>query len=291
MKRILITGSNSYIGTSLARWLEDHPEDCRVSTLDMTDQSWQAHDFTAYDVVVHVAGIAHVPSASRNADAYFRVNRDLTVETAVKARSAFVKQFIFMSSIIVYGDGASRRGLIEKTTRPMPRDAYGRSKLEAEDGLLKLARDDFKIAIIRSPMVYGQGSKGNYPRLAAAARRLPVFPACDNRRSMLHIDNLCEFIRLLVANEDCGYFFPQNREHVRTSELVRLIAEAHGRRIRLVKGFGRLLKVLARRFELINKIFGDLAYDLTMSSYSTDYRIRNLRDSIMATEAPSERTS
>jgi UDP-glucose 4-epimerase len=253
----------------------------------MRDDAWKARDFSGYDAVFHVAGIAHVSADARDADLYFRVNRDLAVETARKARSAAVGQFIFMSSIIVYGGG----GLIDRSTQPRPRDSYGQSKLQAEEGLNSLATGGFRIAVIRAPMIYGKGARGNYPRLAAAARRLPFFPDCDNRRSMLHIDNLCEFVRLLVDNGDGGLFFPQNREHVRTSEMVRLIAEAHGRRIRLVRGCGPLLKAMAGRVGIVNKVFGDLAYEPGLSGYRDEYRLRDLRESILATEAAAERKS
>jgi len=284
VKRLLITGAGSYLGTSLESHLKRHPQSCAVDTVDMRDDAWKARDFSGYDAVFHVAGIAHVSSSERDADLYFRVNRDLAVETARKARDAAVGQFIFMSSIIVYGDA----GLIDRNTPPRPRDFYGQSKLQAEEGLNKLATDRFRVAVIRAPMIYGKGSRGNYPRLAALARRLPLFPDCDNRRSMLHIDNLCEFVRLLVANGDSGLFFPQNREHVRTSEMVRLIAEAHGRRLRLVPGFGPLLRVMAGRVGIVGKVFGDLAYDPALSGYRDDYRLLDLRASILATEATAE---
>jgi len=291
VKKLLITGAGSYLGTSLENYLKKHPQGCSVDTVDMRDDAWKARDFSGYDAVFHVAGIAHVSADARDADLYFRVNRDLAVETAVKARAAAVGQFIFMSSIIVYGDAGGGRDLIDRNTEPRPRDFYGKSKLQAEEGLNSLATDGFRVAVIRAPMIYGKGARGNYPRLAAAARRLPVFPDCDNRRSMLHIDNLCEFVRLLVNNGDGGLFFPQNREHVRTSEMVRLIAEAHGRRIRLVRGFGPLLKAMAGRVGIVNKVFGDLAYEPGLSEYRDEYRLRDLRESILATEAAAERKS
>ena len=121
--------------------------------------------------------------------------------------------------------------MISENTVPNPVNAYGKSKLEAELGIRELENSQFKVVIIRSPMVYGKGAKGDYPRLARIARILPVFPDVDNRRSMIYIDNLCEFVRLMIENEERGLFFPQNREYVKTSEMVRLIAEAVGREI------------------------------------------------------------
>ena len=119
-------------------------------------------------------------------------------------------------------------------------------------------------------MIYGKGCKGNYPKLVKAALKLPIFPDIDNERSMLHIDNLCEFVRLIIDNEESGIFFPQNKEYVKTSEMVKVIAETHGKKIRLTKAFNPILKLLAYKVGLINKVFGNLVYEKSMSEYKED---------------------
>lgn len=284
MKRILITGENSYIGISFENWLANYPNTYKVDTISVRGSSWKEKDFSGYDVVFHVAGIAHVSADPKLEEQYYKVNRDLTIETAKKAKADGVKQFIFMSSIIVYGDSSSDRRVIDSNTVPKPSNFYGNSKLQAEEGILTLQSDDFKVVVLRPPMIYGKGSKGNYPKLAKVARKLPFFPDIDNQRSMLHIDNLCEFVRLMIDNEECGLFFPQNAEYVKTSEMVRLIAEVHGRKIRLTRIFNPLLRLMGKRMKLINKVFGNLVYDQEMSEYEVDYQIRDLRESIELTE-------
>lgn len=284
MKKILITGANSYIGTSFEKWVLQYPDKYSVDTIDMKDERWREKCFRGYDVVFHVAGIAHVSSKPEMKDLYYKVNRDLTIETAKKAKAEGVKQFIFMSSIVVYGDSSFESKVIDKNTIPKPSNFYGDSKLQAEEGIAHLESDGFKIVIIRPPMIYGKGSKGNYPKLSKAARILPVFPDINNQRSMLHIDNLCEFIRFLIDNEERGLFFPQNEEYVKTSEMVRLIAEVHGKKVRLTKVFNPVLKLLACKVGLINKIFGNLVYEMSISDYKENYRIRDLRESIIVTE-------
>lgn len=284
MKRILITGSNSYIGTSFQHWLKKHSESYEVDTVDMIDRSWRKKDFSLYDIVFHVAGIAHVSSDSKQEDLYYKVNRDLTIETAMKAKDEGVRQFIFMSSIIVYGDSSKNEKIINKNTVPVPSNYYGNSKLQAEEGIKKLEDKNFKIVIIRPPMIYGKGSKGNYPKLSKAAQKLPIFPDIDNERSMLHIDNLCEFIRLMIDNEEEGLFFPQNAEYVKTSDMVRLIAEVHGRRIRLTKVFNPALRLM-HGINMVNKVFGNLVYEKSMSEYEkSSYQIRNFDETINLTE-------
>ena len=289
MKRILITGAGSYIGVSFEKWVEKYPDKYLVDTLDMRDGTWKEKDFSGYDVVFHVAGIAHVDVKKATEDTkalYYKVNRDLTIETALKAKNDGVKQFIFMSSIIVYGDSSqlNKKRVITKDTVPQPSNFYGNSKLEAEEGIRDLESDNFKIVILRPPMIYGKGSRGNYPRLAKAAQNLPVFPDVDNQRSMLHIDNLCEFIRLMIENGEQGLFFPQNGEYVKTSEMVRTIAEVHKRKIRLVKIFNPMIRVISGKVEIFNKVFGNLVYEQGMSGYKEKYQINDLLNSIKETE-------
>lgn len=284
MKRILITGINSYVGKSFEKWVQCYPDKYFIDSISLRNETWKEKNFASYDAILHVAGIAHVSSNPKMEELYYQVNRDLTIEVAEKARVAGVRQFIFLSSIIVYGDSGSGKRIIDKNTVPAPSNFYGNSKLQAEEGIKPLESDDFKVVIIRPPMIYGRGSKGNYPKLAKIARTIPLFPNVDNQRSMLHIDNLCEFIRLMIENEESGVFFPQNREYVKTSEMVQLIAETHGRKIKLTNVFNPLLKILVTKLGIVNKVFGNLVYEKEMSDYKSEYRIRNLKDSIFQTE-------
>ncbi|EMS70345.1 NAD-dependent epimerase/dehydratase family protein [Ruminiclostridium cellobioparum] len=286
MKKILITGADSYIGTSLEKWVTQWPNKYQVEIIDMKEPSWKYKNFFGYDVIFHVAGIAHVSADPKMEELYYKINRDLTIETAVKAKNEGVKQFIFMSSIIVYGDSSfiNSSRVIDKNTIPKPANFYGKSKLEAEERISVLESSEFKIVILRPPMIYGKGSRGNYPRLANYAKRFPLFPDIENKRSMLYIDNLCEFIRLMIDNDEQGTFFPQNAEYVNTAEMVRLIADIHGKKVRLVKIFNLILKMLGRFFGVVNKAFGSLVYDMKLSEYKQNYRVRNFRDSIEITE-------
>ncbi|WP_373786796.1 NAD-dependent epimerase/dehydratase family protein [Jeotgalibaca porci] len=284
MKKVLITGKNSYIGNALENWLANEPENYQVESIDMKDGSWKEREFSSYDVVFHVAGIAHVSTDPKMEALYYKVNRDLTIETAEKAKTEGVKQFIFMSSIIVYGDSSSSKRVIDRQTIPTPSNFYGNSKLQAEEGIKNLESNEFKIVILRPPMIYGKGSKGNYPRLAKMAKKTPIFPDIDNERSMLHIDNLCEFLKIMIDFEESGLYFPQNQEYVKTSELVHTIAQVHGKKIILTRVFNPLIKLLFK-IEVIHKVFGNLVYDQVMSKYEKkDYRIRTLKESIELTE-------
>lgn len=284
MKRILITGKKSYVGNSLEEWLSQYPDQYQVDKISLRTEDWKQVNFSVYDSIVHVAGIAHVSTDPKMEELYYRVNRDLTIEVARKAKEEKVKQFIFMSSIIVYGKESTKNGLIQKNTVPIPDNFYGKSKLEAEKKLIKLKNEDFKIAIIRPPMIYGKNSKGNYPKLSKLARFTPIFPDFPNKRSMIHIDNLSEFLRLIIDNEENGLYFPQNKEYVKTSEMVKLISQLHGKKVYLTKLFNFVISFLKNRVGIIDKVFGTLIYEQSMSEYVTDYNVNDLRETIKLTE-------
>jgi len=289
MKRILITGADSYIGTSFEKWLKKYPDEYSVNTIDLRDSIWKEKTFKNYDVVFHVAGIAHVDikkTSDETKSLYYKVNRDLAIEAAKKARSDGVRQFVFMSSIIIYGDSSymNKKKIINMKTLPQPSNFYGSSKLQGEEGIRLLECDDFNVAILRPPMIYGKNSKGNYPKISKIAQKIPLFPDVDNERSMLHIDNLCEFIRVIINQNKRGLFFPQNSEYVKTSEMVKCIAAVHGKKIKLTKIFNGLLSLLAFKVEVINKVFGNLVYERSMSEFEEDYQVRPFIESIEQTE-------
>lgn len=289
MKKILITGANSYIGTSFEKYMAQFGNEYQIDTVDMIDGTWREKDFSGYDAVFHVAGIAHSDSGKISKEKeklYYAVNTDLTIETAKKAKADGVKQFIFMSSAIVYGNsgpiGKGKR--ITKDTPVHPANCYGDSKVQAENGLRVLDDDNFKVVILRPPMIYGKGSKGNYPLMSKMAQKLPVFPYVKNKRSMLYIENLCEFVRLMIVNGEQGTFWPQNKEYSNTSEMVKMIGEAHGKNVHLIHGFEWALKFLGLFTEIVDKAFGNLYYDKSLSGYRKNYRVCSLEESISRTE-------
>ncbi len=257
MKRILVTGKNSYIGDNFTQWMNQWPDNYQVIQESLIGQAWKQSDWSSYEVVLHVAGLAHNSADPQLKDQYYRINRDLTIEAAKKAKEAGVKQFIFMSSIIVFGSKVSR---ITKETLPNPDNFYGDSKLQAEQGLEELIDEDFKVAIIRPPMVYGPGSKGNFPKLVKIAKFTPIFPDYNNKRSMIYIDNLMAVLKEVVDQDGWGYIHPQNKEYVKTSEMVKLIGQAANHKIYFLRWFNPVIQAMMG-IGLINKVFGDLYYE------------------------------
>lgn len=298
-KRVLITGAGSYIGQSFIDYAKKYyPENFEIDELDMMGDAWRECDFSNYDIVYHVAGIAHADVGNVSEDTkekYYAVNTDLTIEVAQKAKAEKVKEFIFMSSMIVYGESApyGKKKEIDEHTVPAPANFYGDSKLQADVAVRELADDSFKVIVLRPPMIYGRGSKGNYPVLAKLAKKLPVFPDVDNERSMLYIENLCEFLcQVMLVREikqNATVLIPQNAEWTNTSAMVEEIAKVNGKTIVTMK----ILKPAVAIGSMIpgkiggmtNKAFGNNCYDRNVSSYNgVNYQLTPFKVSIMQTE-------
>ncbi len=273
MKRVLITGANSYVGTSVEKWLLKSG-DFEVDTVDTMENKWRTADFSKYDVVFHVAGIAHVNAKKSMESLYYQVNRDLTIEIAIHAKECGVKQFIFMSSMIVYHESKSlKTEIVTSETVPSPNGFYGNSKLEAEQGINKLADESFKVVNLRPPMIYGPESKGNFMRLVWLASKTPLFPAFHNKRSMLYIDNLSEFVKQIIDRDLSGTFYPQNRELADTVEIVKHFAKAKGHKMFVWRWLNIFVYVGSPFINALNKMFASYYYDAALSKVEFDYQV------------------
>ncbi len=285
MIRVLITGKGSYIGTHFKEYLlNNFKGQYEVDELDMVDGSWREYDFSKYDVVYHVAGLAHSTPDESQRDFYYQINTELAYQTALKAKKSKVKQFIFMSSIIVYGSGEiGKDRIITKDTPLTPDNFYGDSKKQAEIKIRPLEDETFKVCIIRPPMIYGKKSKGNYPLLAKFAKKTPIFPTLENKRSMLYLGNLLEFVRLMINNQESGIFLPQNRDYVSSKELVKEIALLNNHKIIFTSIFNPLIKLFNMN-TYVNKVFGNLTIDKELSKYKDNYNTYSFKESIRETE-------
>ena len=282
MKRVLITGANSYIGTNFEkRAAEFYSSEISVETLDMLGEKWREKSFSDFDVVFHVAGIAHADSGNETEEIksrYLAVNRDLAIEAAKKAKADGVKHFIFMSSMLVYENSHER---INIDTVPQPKSCYAQSKWQADIKIRELADENFIVSIMRPPMIYGKNCKGNYPLLSKIARHAPIFPDYKNERSMCYIENFCEFLCKIIIKSRGGVFFPQNSEYISTSNLVKIIAKAAGHKIFISKIFNSLVALgLKLKISKVKKAFSTLTYDKGMSEYDFDYQVKNFEASI-----------
>lgn len=278
---ICILGKNSYIGNSFNNAILNEYR-ISVSFADSHNNKWKDISFQNTDTILHVAGIAHVSTNPNMRSLYYSINRDLPIAVAKKAKKEGVKHFIFLSSMIVFGDNERIGDTFNITadTKPQPANFYGKSKLEAEEGLLALVDDIFIVTIIRTPMVYGQRCKGNFPILINLARKIPIFPNIDNTRSMIYIDNLCTFIILCINNKISGIVYPQNTEYVSTKQIVAQAAVYLGKKIYFTKIFNPFLYLLSKRFSILNKVFGSKTYDKSLSPDLELYNLYTFEESI-----------
>ncbi len=258
MKKALITGSSSFIGKRFIQMFND--SEYLVDVISLRNDEWKLKDFQDYDAIIHVAAIVHQNEKEVKYEVYDKVNHQLAIEVARKAKEEGVEQFIFLSTMSVYGLNV---GHITSDTSLNPISLYARSKLAAEQSLRDMNSEEYKVAIIRPPMVYGDTNKGNYSILRKIALSTPIFPKIENERSAIYIDNLCEFLKVVIDTQMQGVFFPQNAKYMSTSETVSLIAKAHSKRVYQSK----LLALAIQSFmfsSTLKKAFGSLTYDLSM---------------------------
>lgn len=282
--KILITGAGSFIGNSARA----HFEKCggfEVSMISLRGDAWKDADISGYDCVIHCAGIAHVPYSDAMDEKYMAVNRDLTLKFAKKAKEAGIGHFIFLSSMIVYGQAekAGRTRIVTRETAPSPENAYGLSKLEAENGLFAMADENFAVAAIRIPTVYGRGCKGAYSTLSRHGNKLFMFPQCAGMRSVIYVENLAEFLRRVILEKGSGIFWPQDRDYVSTADFVREIRAARGKKT-IITGIFAPFIALVSGMGPARKIFGGIVYEKDMSEYGWDYRLFSLSEAVRRTE-------
>ena len=280
MKRVLITGANSYVGTNIENWLKKTPEEFVVDTVSTFNDEWKKADFTRYDVVFHVAGIAHVDAKKKMEPLYRKVNTGLTLEIAEWAKKHGIKQFIFMSSSIVYKESKSLKPtIINKDTVPTPNGFYGDSKLQADLGLQKMESDSFKVCIIRPPMIYGPNCKGNFMRLAKLGTVTPFFPNFKNGRSMLYIDNLAEFVKQAILHELSGIYHPQNKEYACSVDVIKSFAKLNNHKLHVWRWLNIFVYLGSPFIVSINKVFADYKIDMSLSVFGFEYQLISQEDS------------
>ncbi len=288
MIRILLTGVNGRIGNAFEEYIKETcPDEVVVDRVSVRGDEYLSADWTGYDALIHAAGVvsAKEKSTAEQEEKYCNyVNRDITLKVAGKAKESGVKRFIFLSTMMVYGESApiGRSFTINRDTRPAPLSAYGKSKLAAEEGLKKLENDDFRVIIIRESVVYGEHFLGEFYKLQCAAGRLPVFPKIDSTKSYIYERNLCELLKLMATDGRSGVYCPQNREIVTTSELFVHMRRAYGKRCVLIAGLRPVLKLLSYATRYVNATFNDMKYAPELSDIAgTDYRVYSLEESIV----------
>lgn len=259
--RVLVIGGG-YIGQNFAQYASSRcvNEDIAFA-VDVVDAriGWKNTHFENYDAVLFAAGIAHRKQTRQNKHLYYEVNRDLAIAVAKKAKTAHVRQFVYLSSMSVYG---KQQGEITAHTMPCPRDNdyYGHSKFQAEEALKKIAAENFKITVVRPPMVYGLNCPGKFSQLLRLSKFMPIVPDTQNKRSMIYIDNLSDFLYMIIKNEMSGIFCPQNKTYINTAHLIRKIRQKQGKKTATSLVLGAIVHAILPFCPPLKNAFGSLYY-------------------------------
>jgi UDP-glucose 4-epimerase len=259
--RLLVTGTSGFVGSYFINKYKDNHE---IKTFSFRKDDIATLDCGNVDVFFHLSALVHQMGGA-SSEEYERVNVTQTLELARKAKESGVKQFIFMSTVKVYGEETESKYTEDSTCNP--EDEYGKSKLKAELELQKLEDDNFKVSIIRTPIVYGYGVKANIKSLVNLVNKVPVLPfgRIDNKRSMVYIGNLCHLVDVAIEQQKSGVFLVSDNESLSTSKLIELIAKNLDKKMYLVKipFFGTLLKILKPSFH--KRLYGNLEVDNTIT--------------------------
>ncbi|QEZ90023.1 UDP-glucose 4-epimerase [Aliarcobacter cibarius] len=259
--KLLITGSSGFVGSYFTNKYRNKYE---IKTFSFLKDDINTLDCNDVNVVFHLSALVHQMGGA-SADEYERVNVIQTLELANKAKLNGVKHFVFMSTIKVYGEETLSRYC--ENTKCVPEDDYGKSKLKAEKLLLELESENFKVSIIRTPIVYGYGVKANIKNLVNLLNKISVLPFgnIQNKRSMVYIGNLCHMIDEIIIQQKSGIFLASDDEPLSTSRLIELIAKNLDKKIYLIKipFFESLLKLVKPSFH--KRLYGSLEVDNTIT--------------------------
>lgn len=285
--RVLVTGENSYAGRQFEKRMLELNSNWEIDFISVRNDEWKSSDFSSYDAIYHVAAIVHKKEKKGNESLYYKINSDLTYELAEKAKLEGVQSFVFLSTIAVYGliGRIGEDTIISKETEENPTSYYGKSKLEAEQKIKVLKSDSFFVTILRIPMIYGYGCPGNYSALSKLAKKIPIFPKINNRRSLLYIDHLSDIVKHLLSNKNSGLFLVKNTEDISTLDMANEIALNNGKK--LYKSY--ILGVFVRNFGnflmISRKMFGNLYYeDRNCNIENFKYRKLSFKESITLSE-------
>ncbi len=244
--KLLLTGSSGFIGGYFQSHYSDRYD---IEAFSFLKDKLDNLDLTEIDVIVHLSALVHQMGGAAKEE-YTRVNVDNTLALAQKAKQSGVKQFIFMSSVKVYGEESDTP--YTETTKCEPQDDYGVSKLKAENRLRELEDENFSVSILRTPVVYGKGVKANILNLVKLVDKVLVLPfgGIKNRRSMVYIGNLCDMIDRLCESKISGTFLAGDDRPVSTTELIEIIAKVRNRKVVLlnIPLFPQLLKTVKPSF-------------------------------------------
>ncbi|MBP1680099.1 MAG: nucleoside-diphosphate-sugar epimerase [Proteobacteria bacterium] len=264
--RLLLTGANGFIGSFFQKMYGERYD---IQTFSFLHDHFDVLDLYGVDVIVHLSALVHQPKATQAM--FFEANVKHTLSLAQKAKESGAKHFIFMSTIAVYDQSIV---CLREDSLLGPSSLYGSSKLEAEQQLLMLEDEHFKISIVRPPMVYGYNAPGNIKSLMNLIDKIPLLPFgnINNKRSFIYVGNLCAMIDCIIQTQKRGIFLASDDIPLSTTKLIELIANAKKQKVYLlnVKFLEGLLKWL--KPSLYQRLFESLEIDNTKTKHFLNFK-------------------
>lgn len=284
MKKILVTGNNDFISSSFEKWMLKHSQYYGVSTLNVCENSWNELDFSEYDTVLHVAEVDRTSNKKNMTDLFFEVNRDLAIKIAYKAKEEGVGHFILMSTSLLYDREFEWNDQSYINTDTIkPKNSYAQSKYEADVVIQSLSDNSFITSIIRPPMIYGSNCIGILSSIKRVARKVALYPKKDNMISAIYIDNLCEFIRLLIESQLAGVFHPQNSEYWITNKVIRDVRKYFGKKTHQLHILNPIVRFLSLFIPSLYELYTSNMYPISISqTFNGQYIVVSYEDSISA---------
>lgn len=269
MKNLLLTGSSGFIGNYFKN---NYADKYSIKTFSFRNDDFESLQVEDIDIVVHLSALVHQMGGASKEE-YEKVNITQTIDLAKKAKASGVKQFVIMSTVKVYGEESD--SVYVETSICKPQDDYGKSKLRAEKELQKLEDDDFKISIIRTPIVYGYGVKANIKNLINLVKKVPILPlsTIKNKRSMVYIGNLSHIIDIIIQKEKRGIFLASDDKAISTTKLCELIAQNLDKKLYLIR-----VPLFESFLKLVKPSFHKRLYESLEVDNSETKKILNLKN-------------
>ncbi len=273
-KTLMITGASGFIGSN---FIERYKDKYKIIPMDLLKIKPEEIEFNGVDTVLHLAALVHQMQGAPR-EKYFEVNTELTKRVAEEAKKQGVKHFVFYSTVKVYGydgDLYNHNMILNEESECNPvNDPYGESKWEAEKILRALENDNFKVGIIRPPMVYGKGVKGNMESLIKLVKLLPILPFNydKNRRSLVNIENLMYLTTLVIDKEAQGVFLPLDEKNISLKEIVEGIEKAYILKRINIPMIQPIFWILTKvKPNIMVRLFGTLQFDNKITKEKLGY--------------------
>lgn len=279
-KTLMITGASGFVGRN---FIEKYKDDYNIIPVSLRDRKVEELDYTGVDTILHLAALVHQMKDTPE-EKYFQINTELTKKLAEKAKENKIKHFVFYSTVKVYGydgDLYNHDFVLTENSLCEPNDPYGKSKYEAEKILKKLENENFKVAIIRPPMIYGPGVKGNMLSLIKLVDKLPILPFNykENKRTIIGIENLLHLTNLVITKDASGIYLGTEGEPVSIYEIIKTIENGLNKKRINIRLPDCIFKILCKlKPNIIVRLYGSLAFKQENKYKQINYKIQKSMD-------------